>query len=232
MQEGGMAMPEQHEATPKRARVLIVDDHPIVRQGLAQMLGQEADLTVCGEAEEAQRALEAVATLRPDLVLVDISLKGSNGLDLIKSLRAYDSSLPILVVSMHDELLYAERVLRAGAQGYIMKQEATNTMMGAIRRVLQGEIYVSEKMTTTILRKVSRFPDPSGSPIERLSDRELEVFQLIGQGHGTRQIAQMLHLSVKTVESHRARILDKLQLQNAAELMRHAMRWTHTALPD
>lgn len=219
--------PEVHAAPPAdRTRVFIVDDHPIVRQGLAQILNQEQDLMVCGEAEEAQHALAAIAELQPDLVLVDLSLKGSSGLDLIRTLRTRQSTLPILVVSMHDESLYVERVLRAGARGYIMKQEATDTMMHAIRRVLQGEIYVSDKMMTKLLgRLLCDTVDTGASALERLSNRELEVLRMIGEGHGTRHIAAVLHVSVKTVESHRAHIKEKLQLKDTVELVRYAMQW-------
>ena len=213
----------------ERARVFIVDDHPIVRQGLTQMINQEADLTVCGEAEEAQVALQAVAELHPDLVLVDLSLKGGSGLELIKALRARQSTLPVLVVSMHDESLYVERALRAGARGYIMKHEATDIMMNAIRRVLRGEIYVSDKMMTKLLgRFVLDSPDTGTSVLERLSNRELEVFRLIGEGHSTRHIAAVLHVSIKTVESHRAHIKEKLQLNDTVELVRYAMQWVES----
>src|SRR5215467_7819669 len=217
IEKGDMRMtPVEDAATPlERTRVFIVDDHPIVRQGLAQMLKQEADLTVCGEAEDAQHALQAIAELHPDLVLVDLSLKGGSGLTLIRALKARQSTLPVLVVSMHDESLYVERVLRAGARGYIMKQEATDTMMHAIRRVLQGEIYVSEKMMTKLLgRFVLDAVDTGASALERLSNRELEVFRLIGEGHTSRHIAEVLRVSIKTVESHRAHIKEKLQLHD------------------
>jgi len=219
--------PVEESATPlKRTRVFIVDDHPIVRQGLAQMLKQEADLTVCGEAEDAQHALQAIAELHPDLVLVDLSLKGGSGLNLIRALKARQSTLPVLVVSMHDESIYVERVLRAGARGYIMKQEATDTMMYAIRRVLRGEIYVSDKMMTKLLGQfVLDSADTGVSALERLSNRELEVLRLIGEGHSTRHIAQVLCVSMKTVESHRAHIKEKLHLNDTAELVRYAMHW-------
>lgn len=220
-------MDAEARPAPHQARVLIVDDHPIVRQGLAQMINQEADLCVCGEAEDVQHALEAMATLQPDLALVDLSLKGSSGLELIRSMRVQQPTLPVLVVSMYDEALYVERALRAGARGYIMKHEATDTMMHAIRRVLQGEIYVSEKMMTQLLgRFVLDTPATGASPLERLSNRELEVFRLIGEGHGTRQIADTLRVSIKTVESHRAHIKEKLQLSDTGALVRYAMQWT------
>ncbi len=220
-------MPVDHAAMClARTRVFIVDDHPIVRQGLAQMINQEGDLTVCGEAEDTENALEAIAELHPDLVLVDLSLKGGNGLELLKALRARANMAPVLVVSMHDESLYVERVLRAGARGYIMKHEATDTMMSAIRRVLRGEIYVSDKMLTKLLgRFVLDAPNTSTSTLERLSNRELEVFRLIGAGHSTRHIASVLHVSIKTVESHRAHIKEKLQLNDTGALVRYAMQW-------
>jgi DNA-binding NarL/FixJ family response regulator len=222
-----MTQVEQSATVAERTRVFIVDDHPIVRQGLAQMINQEADLTVCGEAEDAQAALQAVAQLHPDLILVDLSLKGGSGLDLIRSLRARQSTLPVLVVSMHDESLYVERVLRAGARGYIMKHEATDIMMSAIRRVLRGEIYVSNKMMTKLLGRLlpGDSPDTNTSILERLSNRELEIFRLIGEGHNTRHIAAVLHVSIKTVESHRAHIKEKLQLHDTTELVRYAMQW-------
>jgi DNA-binding NarL/FixJ family response regulator len=220
-------MQVEHSTTvAERTRVFIVDDHPIVRQGLAQMINQEADLTVCGEAEDAQNALNAVAELHPDLVLIDLSLKGGSGLELIKALRSRQNTLPVLVVSMHDESLYVERALRAGARGYIMKHEATDIMMSAIRRVLRGEIYVSDKMMTKLLgRFLLDSPDTGTSILERLSNRELEVFRLIGEGHSTRHIAEVLHVSIKTVESHRAHIKEKLQLNDTVELVRYAMQW-------
>ena len=170
--------------------------------------------------------MQAIAELHPDLVLVDLSLKGGSGLNLIRALKARQSTLPVLVVSMHDESIYVERVLRAGARGYIMKQEATDTMMYAIRRVLQGEIYVSDKMMTKLLgRFVLDSADTGVSALERLSNRELEVFRLIGEGHSTRHIAQVLCVSMKTVESHRAHIKEKLHLNDTAELVRYAMHW-------
>jgi len=219
--------PVEQAATPlERTRVFIVDDHPIVRQGLAQMLKQEVDLTVCGEAEDSQQALQAIAELQPDLVLVDLSLKGGSGLSLVRALKARHSAIPVLVVSMHDESLYVERVLRAGARGYIMKHEATDTMMHAIRRVLRGEIYVSDKMMTQLLGRFARHTaDAGASALTRLSNRELEVFRLIGEGHSTRHIAAALGVSMKTVESHRAHIKQKLQLHNTGALVRYAMQW-------
>jgi len=217
---------EQSTTGLERRRIFIVDDHPIVRQGLRQLIDQEADLTVCGEAEDARHAMEAIAELQPDLVLVDLSLRGGSGLDLIKALKVRQNALPVLVVSMHDESLYVERVLRIGARGYVMKQEATDTMMSAIRRVLRGEIYVSDRMMTKLLgRFILDSTDTGASALTRLSNRELDVFRLIGEGYSTRHIASALHVSVKTVESHRAHIKEKLQLNDTVELVRYAMQW-------
>lgn len=207
-------------------RILIVDDHPIVRQGLTEMINHQRDLAVCGAAEDAHRGLDLLQTTRPDLVIVDISLKGSNGLELLKNIRVRYPKTRVLVLSMHDEALYAVRALRAGAAGYIMKQEATHQVLAAIQRVLLGEIYLSERMEKRMMHQlVGGRSARTGSPIEDLSDRELEVFGLIGQGHGTRQIAEELHLSVKTIESHRAHIKEKLNLKNATELVQHAIQW-------
>jgi DNA-binding NarL/FixJ family response regulator len=206
--------------------VLVVDDHPIVRQGLALLINREPDLMVCGEAEEAQSAAQAVAALRPDIVILDISLGGPDGLELLKQLRARDGDLPILVLSMHDESIYAERALRAGANGYIMKQEATELVLTAIRRILAGQIHVPERVASKIVgHYVRRSTLEARSPIAALSDRELEVFRLIGEGSSTREIAEALHLSVKTVESYQAHIKEKLALRNARELQHHAIEW-------
>ncbi len=207
-------------------RVLIVDDHPIVRQGLRSLIDQEQDLHVCGEAGSAGEALKSLSAAKPDLLLVDISLKGPDGLELTKSIRALEPELPILIVSMHDETLYAERVLRAGANGYIMKEEVAQNVVHAVRKVLSGDIYMSDRMRQKILRGVAgQRSNTTSSAIERLSDRELEVFRLIGQGHGTRKIAEELHLSVKTIETYRAHIKEKLGLNNATELVRQAVQW-------
>jgi DNA-binding NarL/FixJ family response regulator len=207
-------------------RILIVDDHPMMRNGLAQLIDNEGDLKVCAEADNAGQALNAVAKQKFDLALVDISLPDKNGLELLKDIRTLKPDLPVLVVSMHDELIYAERSLRAGARGYIMKQEGGQKFLQAIRQVLAGRVFVSEKMSARILENFSGGPaETSGSPVRRLSDREFEVFQLIGQGVGTRDIAGRLRLSVKTVEVHRASIKEKLNLANATELVRYAVRW-------
>jgi len=211
-----------------RSTIFIVDDHPIVRQGLALLINREPDLTVCGDAEEASSALRMIESLKPDLIIVDISLNGPDGLELLKNIRARDPNLPVLILSMLDESLYAERSLRAGASGYIMKQEATDRVLVAIRRILDGEIYVSDRMADRMLHRFvggAQQVEPR-SPISDLSDRELEVFRLIGDGRGTRQIAQELHISVKTVESYQAHIKDKLSLKNARELLQRAIQWT------
>ena len=207
-------------------RILIVDDHPMMRNGLAQLINHEADLKVIAEADNAGQAIDAVTKQQFDLALLDISLPDKNGLELLKDLRSLRSELPILVVSMHDEMIYAERVLRAGGRGYIMKQAGGQKFLAAIRQVLAGQIYVSENMSARILDVFSgRKPDTFGSPVEKFTDREFEVFQLIGQGVGTRAIADRLHLSVKTVEVHRAHIKKKLGIATATDLVRYAVRW-------
>lgn len=217
-------MPTKTKAATKH--VLIVDDHPMMRQGLAQLIDNEPDLKVCAQADTAGQALDAVVGQKFDLVLLDISLPDKNGLELIKDVHSVKPELPILIVSMHDEALYAERVLRAGARGYIMKQEGGQKLMQAIRHVLAGQIYVSEKMSARILEMFSGHrPEGAASPVARLSDREFEVFQLIGQGKGTKDIAQHLNLSVKTVEVHRAKIKEKLNVLTATDLVRYAVRW-------
>jgi DNA-binding NarL/FixJ family response regulator len=210
-----------------KSTVFIVDDHPIVRQGLALLINREADLAVCGDAEEAGTALQRIESLRPDIVLVDISLNGPDGLDLLKSIRAQSHRLPVLILSMLDETLYAERALRAGASGYIMKQEATEKVLVAIRRILGGDIYLSDRMANLMMHHfVGGAPTAGESPVAGLTDRELEVFRLIGEGHGTRQIAEELHISIKTVESYQAHIKEKLSLRNARELVQRAIQWT------
>lgn len=211
--------------TPAK-RILIVDDHPMMRNGLAQLIGNEPDLKVCAEADTAGQAIDFVAKQKFDLVLLDISLPDKNGLELIKDFHALQPEMPVLVVSMHDEMIYAERVLRAGGRGYIMKQAGGQKFLTAIRQVLTGQIYVSENMSARILEIFSgRQPHNAGSPVRKLSDREFEVFQLIGQGVATRIIAEQLHLSVKTVEVHRANIKEKLGVKTATDLVRYAVRW-------
>ena len=217
-------MAAKTKTSPKR--ILIVDDHPMMRTGLAQLIDNEPDLKVHAEADNAGQAINLVAKQKFDLALLDISLPDKSGLELIKDIRSLEPELPVLVVSMHDEMIYAERVLRAGGRGYIMKQEGGEKFLLAIRQVLAGQIFVSEKMSARILEVFSgRQTQKSNSPLQKLSDREFEVFQLIGQGIGTRAVADQLHLSVKTVEVHRANIKEKLGLENATKLVRFAVRW-------
>jgi DNA-binding NarL/FixJ family response regulator len=210
----------------EKSRILIVDDHPLFCEGLRRMIDRHPSLAVCGQVPDAASALKAVAELKPDLVLVDISLEGTNGIDLIKSLRARYGELPILVVSMHEESLYAERALRAGAQGYIMKNQPIQIVRAAIFKVLGGDIFLSEKMSTSVLARLflGKKEQPL-SPIEQLSDRELEVFQMLGEGKSSRQIAEALDLSIPTIHSFRNRIKEKLQFKNSTELVLHAMQW-------
>jgi DNA-binding NarL/FixJ family response regulator len=216
----------QTQADKSKTKVIIVDDHPIVRQGLAELINNEQDLTVCGHAEDAHEALAIIKESGPDMVIVDISLKETSGMELIKDIKAQYPDLPVLALSMHDESLYAERALRAGAKGYIMKVEATENVVTAIRKVLSGQIYVSDRMAAKMVRKlVGGGPQAGASAIESLSDRELEVFCLIGQGFGTRQIAERLHLSVKTIETYRAHIKVKLDLADSSELLQYAIQW-------
>ena len=225
--KGGETVTPQYQVVPavKKAKILLVDDHPIVRQGLAQLINQEPDLTVCAHAEDGGGAHRAIADCRPDLVILDISLNGPDGLSVLKDIRLSDPTLPVLVLSMHDESLYAERALRAGANGYIMKQEATEKVLQAIRRIRGGEIYVSDRIAKRLLRQIVSSPASGKSPMEALTDRELAVFRYIGKGRGTREIADDLHISVKTVESYQAHIKEKLCLKNARELVQHAFQW-------
>jgi DNA-binding NarL/FixJ family response regulator len=212
-----------------KSRILVVDDHPIVRQGLSQLIGQETDMEVVGEAEDAPEALEVIEKIHPDIALVDISLKETSGIELIKDIHIRYPRLPVLVLSMHQESFYAERVLRAGAKGYVTKEEATEKVVAAIRQVLAGQIYLSDRMASKMLSKlVEGRPGNDGLSVERLSDRELEVFECIGQGLTTRQISTRLNHSVKTVESHRANIKRKLKLQNATELLQYAVQWVQS----
>jgi len=219
--EGGLA-----RSTSTPAQIVIVDDHPIVRHGLAQLINDEPGLNVCGSAANPTEALEVLAEKVPDLVIVDLSLGDDSGLDLLKTLHSERPDLPVLVLSMHDEAYYADRVLRAGAMGYIMKQEAAEQMISAIHQVLSGKVYLSESMAASMLtRFVGRKVVRGGTPVDHLTDRELQVLGLIGKGLGTRQIAEKLHLSVKTVENHREHIKAKLKLRTSAELVRYAVRW-------
>ena len=216
-------------ATAPRQRILLVDDHPFMRAGLGQLIDRQADLVVCGEAGNPVEAFQPLTRTPPDLVLTDLTMPGRSGLEFIKDLRAAHPGVAILVISMHDEGVYAERVLRAGARGYIMKEAGGENLLAAIRQVLRGEVFVSPRMSARILNALSTGrPRGSHSPIEQLTDREFEVFQLIGQGKSTRDIATQLHLSPKTVDVHCSHIKEKLALRDATALIRHAVRWVET----
>src|SRR5436190_4505512 len=211
---------KRQSAGPAKKKIFIVDDHPMMRDGLAQMIANESDLSVCGDAENASEALERMEKLRPDLALVDITLRSGSGLELIKDLQARLPTVAILVISMHDESLYAERVLRAGGRGYIMKQEGGKKLMEAIRQVLNGQTYISPTMSAKIVDAFAGRRSGDSSPVETLTDREFEVFQLIGAGLGTKEIADKLRVSPKTVEVHRVNIKQKLKVATAPELIR------------
>jgi len=207
-------------------RILLVDDHPLVRAWLRMVIQSERDLVVCGEAEDRKQALAAVITTKPHLAIIDLTLKDSNGLELIKDLRNRYPEMQSLVLSAHDETVHAERVIRAGARGYINKQEASTKIMLAIRRVLSGEIYWSEKAAARVASKIASPSGSSGSfSMDLLTDRELQIFELIGKGQSTRQIAASLHIHVSTVETYRARIKEKLGLKDGLDLLQHAIRW-------
>jgi DNA-binding NarL/FixJ family response regulator len=222
-----MIVSKKSAASKKRKRIVIVDDHPMTRLGMTQLINGESDLEVAGEASSAAEAFGVIASARPDLVLADITMPGKSGLEMLKDIHALHPELPVLVVSMHDESLYAERVLHAGGRGYIMKQEGGKKLMEAIRQVLSGKIFVSERIASRILEIFSgATPSTESSPLARLTDREFEVFRLFGEGLGTRELADKLHVSAKTVEVHRANIKAKLKIKTAAELMRYAFRWT------
>ncbi len=212
-----------------KARIIVVDDHPIVRQGLSDFIGREQDLEVCGQAEDAPAAMKEIKALSPDVVIVDISLKTTDGLELIKDIVAHYPTLPILVLSMYDESLYAERALHAGAKGYVMKEAVSKKIVMAIRKVLAGKVYLSDKMTEKLMSRVAQGqPELNASPVNCLSNRELEVFTLLGRGFGTRQISEQLHLSVKTIETYRLRIREKLNVSDATELHQHAFQWVNS----
>ena len=210
----------------KKERVVIVDDHPMFRERLSELINQELDMEVCGEADDAEEAIRLIRETSPDLAIVDITLKGSSGLELIKSIKALSIVVPILVLSMHDESLYAERALRAGATGYVTKNQATEEVLLAIRRVLAGEIHLSEKMTTVFLKTLSTVGTKSvARSLDRLTDRELQVLEFVGRGYTTRAIADALKLGVATVDTYRARIKEKMNFRNAVELQHFAVRW-------
>jgi DNA-binding NarL/FixJ family response regulator len=213
-------------AHPK-TKVVIVEDHPMFRERLAHLINKELDMHVCGEADNIRQAMEIIEATRPNAAIVDITLKGSSGLELIKDMKARAMELPVLVLSMHDESLYAERVIRAGAKGYITKDEASEKVMSAIRRVVAGEIYLSDSMTARVLKNLSG-KNSEASPMERLTDRELEVFQLIGKGKTAKEIAETLGLGLTTIDTYRARIKEKLHLKNATELVHEAAEWVRS----
>lgn len=220
------ALLEPHPTAVDSKRILIVDDHPVIRRGMATLIAQQDDFQVCAEADNAQRGLEAMRQHRPDLALVDITLPGTDGLELIKLMLAEQPKLRILVVSMHDESLYALRSLRAGAKGYLMKSEALEQIITAVRKLLAGDIYVTPRFSERLVfRAIQSLENGLGSPVDRLSDRELEVLRLLGKGLSTRDIAQKLHLSVKTIETHRAHIKEKLGFKEASEMICFAIDW-------
>ena len=214
------------KARDKR-KVLVVDDHPVVREGLTYLIEEQEDLAVCGTSEDIPQAIKAIESLKPDMVTVDISLKDASGLDLIKVIKTQFPGLPVLALSVHPEQFYAERAIRAGAKGYITKREDTGEIIAAIREVLDGRIYLSRRMTERLLHSLvgNGKSDVEASPVDRLTDRELDVFSLLGQGRGTRQIAEHLHVSVKTVETYRLRITKKLNVNHASELLQSAFQW-------
>ncbi len=210
----------------RKKKVMVVDDHPIVRKGLAQLINQTQDLEVCGEAGDAHEALEKIPRYKPDCIILDLMLGLTNGLTLIEDIKVRYTDIPILVLSMHDESLYAERVLRAGAKGYIMKKEAADRVNEAIRMILKGELYLSDAIKSKLLKTFTSKSAKNERPsIEALSNRELEVFQLLGQGYATRQIAEILHLSIKTVETYYAHIKEKMHLKDGRELLMHSIQW-------
>lgn len=215
--------------SPETKRLVIVDDHPLFRKGLEELIHSDGDFAVCGEAGNAAEGMEVIRKLGPDLTIVDLSLPGANGIELIKNIRAEFRQMPILVLSMHDESLYALRALRAGADGYVMKHEAMANVLQAIREVFNGRPYLSPAMAAQVITKfANRQAEGEADAVERLSDRELEILELIGKGHDVRQIAKQLHLSPKTVETHRSHIKDKLDLKNSREVARFALQWLST----
>jgi DNA-binding NarL/FixJ family response regulator len=212
--------------TPRKHRIFLVDDHPLVREGLANLINEQNDMVVCGEAEDSAEAITGIAKTRPDVALVDISLKNESGLELVKNLESQFPLVALIVLSMHDEALYAERALRAGARGYVMKRESTKSVLASIRRVMEGGVYVSERVVNSMARRFSSSSKGAeSSPVERLSDRELEIFRLLGQGRTTAQIAEDLHLSLKTVQAYCARAKEKFGVSSLGELLRAAIRW-------
>ncbi|NLW87912.1 MAG: response regulator transcription factor [Planctomycetes bacterium] len=222
-QQGG----DEFQVAPSAAkvRVFLVDDHPVVRQGIAMLIDQEIDMCVCGEADNADDALAMINQLKPDLAIVDLSLKDSSGLELIRDLQIRDPRVVVLVLSMHDEAFYAERVMRAGARGYMTKDEGTEKVIEGIRLLLDGQVYVSDRVAAKMIGKLIGGRASNWTKVGCLTERELEVFELIGSGLGTREIAGKLHVSVKTIESHREHIKEKLGLATATELLKNAVQW-------
>ena len=214
---------EQNQGGRNKSKVFLVDDHPILRQGLSKLINDQPDLTICGEAEAPPTALAGIARTNPDLILLDLSLAGGDGVELCRQLQEQHNGVPVLIISMHDENLYAERCLRAGAMGYVMKQDPPDKVMAAIRKVLSGQIYLSDAMSAKLLRNLSGARHADTSPLQRLSDRELEIFRLIGKGHSVRAIAEELFLSPKTVEAHKEHIKQKLNLETSNELLQYAI---------
>jgi DNA-binding NarL/FixJ family response regulator len=210
---------------PAKKKIYIVDDHPLMRKGMAMTLENSVEFTVCGQSESAEEALSEIPSLKPEACVVDISLPGMNGIELVKNLLAQMPDLKILVVSRHDEELYAERAIRAGAKGYLMKLEAGEVLVSAVRQVMNGGIYLSDKIGSQLIMKIASGQSAGDNPLELLSDRELEVFELTGKGESTKEIAQRLHVSVKTIDTYRARIKEKMHLKTANELMRRAVQW-------
>ncbi|HNR71051.1 MAG TPA: response regulator transcription factor [Candidatus Paceibacterota bacterium] len=211
----------------RRARILLVDDHPLVRERMAEIINQEPDLMVCGEAQDRAGALAAMAAHRPELAIIDLALKDSDGLELIKDIRLHWPNVLMLVVSMYEESLYAERVIRAGARGYVTKQEATRDILSAIRRVLSGRVYLNENVSARIIdRLADRSVPGAATPAEMLADRELQVFELLGRGLAVKEIARRLRIATKTVDTYRRRIREKLNLQTSSQLLQHAISWT------
>jgi DNA-binding NarL/FixJ family response regulator len=217
--------PKSSNGTARTRRVFIVDDHPLVREGLANLINQQSDLTVCGEAGDSAGAIVEIESTNPDVALIDISLKNESGLELVKTLQSRFPEVALIVISMHDEALYAERALHAGARGYVMKRETTKNVLTAIRRVAEGDIYVSDRVVNSMAKRMSSRKTAAAEPVERLSDRELEIFRLLGQGRTPSQIAEDLRLSLKTVQAYCARAKEKFGVTSLTELLRAAIRW-------
>ena len=229
---GGLVAPAPAPPAPAKSRVFLVDDHAMFREGLRQLIERDPEIVVCGDAADAGTALEGIRTAHPDLVIVDISLGGTSGIDLIRTIKKDYEDLPVLVVSMHDESLYAERALRAGAMGYVMKHEPSKTVKAAIRKVLGGDLHLSEKMASSMVGKFMRGnTEPPASPLEALSDRELEVFRMLGQGKAVRLIAEEMTVTIPTINSFRNRIKEKLHLKSSTEVMLRAIQWVQDETP-